>query len=79
MVNTMSLVTDADATPSIAVGTRVDVRSRYIGSWARGFEVADHVGSQYLIRRVSDNSVLPDLFDADDVRAERRKQGHWWY
>ena len=26
----------------IAVGTPVEVRSRFVGSWSRGFEVADH-------------------------------------
>ena len=79
MVNTMNPVADPEATQSIAIGTRVDVRSRFVGAWARGFEIAEQVGSQYIIKRLSDSSVLPDLFDAEDVRVERRKQSQWWY
>jgi hypothetical protein len=31
------------------------------------------------VRRLSDDSVLPDIFSTEDVRSERRKQGMWWY
>jgi len=64
---------------SIPQGTRVDVRNRFVGSWSRGFEVAERVADGYRVRRLSDNSVLPDVFPSDDVRSERRKQGLWWY
>ena len=47
----------------IAVGTPVEVRSRFVGSWSRGFEVADHRDGRYRIKRLSDGSVLPDEFD----------------
>ena len=47
--------------------------------WARGFEVAEALdGNGYRLRRISDGSVLPAEFAADDVRAERKKQGLWW-
>jgi len=55
------------------------VRNRFIGSWSHGFEVAERVQGGYRVRRLSDNSVLPDIFSTEDVRSERRKQGLWWY
>ena len=64
---------------ALAEGTRVDVRNRFVGSWSHGFEVAEHVEGGYRVRRLSDDSVLPDVFPSEDVRSERRKQGMWWY
>jgi len=63
----------------LARGTRVDVRNRFVGSWSHGFEVAEHVTDGYRLRRLSDGSVLPDVFPSEDVRVERRKSGLWWY
>ena len=63
-------------------GTRVEVRSRFDRAWARGFEVAEEVtedrGHRYRVRRRSDGSVLPVLFDDEEVRAERPKNDMWW-
>ncbi|MGZ4734855.1 MAG: hypothetical protein ACXVKA_12015 [Acidimicrobiia bacterium] len=63
-------------------GTRVEVRSRFNRAWARGFEVAEQVpadeGLRYRVRRRSDGSVLPVLFDDDELREERRKNDMWW-
>ena len=63
----------------IAVGTPVEVRSRFVGSWSRGFEVADHTDGRYRIKRLSDGSILPDEFDTAEVRPERRRHDYWWY
>jgi hypothetical protein len=63
----------------IPEGTRVDVRSRFIGEWTRGFEVAEVAVDGYRIRRVSDRAILPEVFSPEDVRIERRKQGFWWH
>jgi len=63
----------------LAPGTAVDVRSRYVGEWSSGFEVAEPLSEGYRIRRLSDGSVLPDVFTNDDVRARRHKTGLWWY
>jgi hypothetical protein len=60
-------------------GAPVDVRNRFVGSWSHGFEIAERVAGGYRVRRLSDGSVLPDVFSSDDVRPERRKQGLWWY
>ena len=64
--------------PELPPGTRVEVRNRFDGSWARGFVVAsvDDDG-RYRITRRSDGDVLPTTFDRDDVRRERRRET-WW-
>lgn len=63
-------------------GTRVEVRSRFEGSWARGFELVEVIesrdGRSFRVRRRSDGSVLPALFSGGDVREERRKNDMWW-
>jgi hypothetical protein len=63
-------------------GTRVEVRSRFDRAWARGFEVAEQVtedrARRYRVRRRSDGSVLPVLFEDDEIRAERPKNDMWW-
>lgn len=60
------------------------MRSRFDDRWARGFEVAEVIdpdgppgAHRYRIRRRSDGSVLPVLFDDEDVREERRRN-MWW-
>lgn len=63
----------------LTVGTRVEVRSRFDGHWARGFEVAGVEAPGYRVRRLSDGSELPAVFGDDDVRPERHRQGMWWY
>jgi hypothetical protein len=62
-------------------GTHVEVRTRYEERWSRGFEVAEIVQAadreQFRVRRRSDGSQLPVLFDANDLREERRRST-WW-
>jgi hypothetical protein len=80
MVNTAfdaSKATTRDT--GLAAGTAVDVRSRYVGAWSSGFEVAEPLKDGYRVRRLSDGSVLPDVFTNEDVRAQRHKTGLWWY
>lgn len=60
-------------------GTKVEVRSRFDGRWSRGFEVAEVLDRAYRVRRLSDGSLLPADFVEDEVRAERKRQGLWWY
>lgn len=59
-------------------GTRVEVRRRFDDSFAKGFEIAEVLADGFRVRRLSDGSVLPVAFSADDVRKERKKQGLWW-
>ena len=63
----------------LSTGTKVDVRNRFQGTWVRGFEVAEVTDDGYRIRRLSDGSVLGELFTRDDVRRERKRQGFWWH
>jgi hypothetical protein len=63
----------------LSLGTKVDVRNRFQGTWVRGFEVAEVTDDGYRIRRLSDGSVLGELFTRDDVRRERTRQGFWWH
>jgi hypothetical protein len=79
MVNTAFDTSKATSRDALAAGTAVDVRSRYVGAWSSGFEVAEPVKDGYRIRRLSDDSVLPDVFTNEDVRVQRRKSGMWWY
>ena len=72
-------VTSTMADTDLPSGTPVDVRNRFVGSWSHGFVVAERVAGGYRVRRLSDDSVLPDVFPSEDVRSERRKQGLWWY
>jgi hypothetical protein len=62
-------------------GTRVEVRSRFEARWSRGFEIAACEDSSdkpvYKVRRRSDGSILPVLFNEDDLREERRRST-WW-
>ena len=70
---------DLNARSPLAPGTRVDVRNRYQGTWTRGFEVAEFTEAGYRIRRLSDGSILGELFSRDDVRRQRNRQGFWWH
>jgi len=53
-------------------GFRVEVRNRFDGGWSSGYVLEEvirsGVGEMYRIRRDSDGSVLPALFDRRDVR-----------
>ena len=68
----------ADAAHVLSVGTKVEVRTDFDGNWTNGFAVAELVDDGYRIRRRSDDTVLPSVFDADLVRRERRNS-MWWY
>ena len=70
---------DPNARSPLTPGTQVDVRNRYQGTWVRGFEVAEFTEQGYRIRRLSDGSILGELFSRDDVRRERKRQGFWWH
>ncbi len=61
----------------LATGTRVEVRRRYDHRWARDFEVAGVEEGRYLVRRLSDGSLLPATFDRVDLRRERHDT--WWF
>jgi hypothetical protein len=70
---------EPNARTPLAPGTQVEVRNRYQGTWVRGFEVSEVTEAGYRIRRLSDGSILGDLFTRDDVRRQRSRQGFWWH
>ena len=58
------------------------MRSRFDQRWARGFEVVESIEEPspgYLIRRRSDNSILPLVFAPEEVREERRRGNDMWW
>ena len=58
----------AAANWALPTGAAVEVRSRYLGTWTNGFELAERVDEGYRVRRRSDGSVLPGVFAPADVR-----------
>lgn len=65
-------------------GTKVEVRRRFDDAWARGFEIDEMIledpeAPRYRVRRVSDDSLLPVLFDEVDLREERRRRNSMWW
>lgn len=63
---------------TLAAGTKVEVRTTYDRSWARGFEVVTASEEGYRLRRLSDGAELPAVFARDDIRRERRDANMWW-
>jgi len=63
--------------PPLTIGSRVLVRDRFQGSWALGFHIAGFRGTEYVLRRVSDDSILPGTFGPDDVRAAPEALAAW--
>jgi len=61
----MSAFTSAVLVP----GTEIEVRTRYLDSWARGFEVASVERGRVTVRRRSDRVVLPVTIAREDVRS----------
>ncbi len=47
----------------------VEVRSTYEGKWTSGFNVEEERPDGYLIRRDSDDTVLPAELASEDVRS----------
>lgn len=67
---TQLLTDDIVIEERIKPGGRVEVRSRYDGSWSHGFEVAEVTPEGYRLKRLSDLSVLPIDFRPHDVRRD---------
>ena len=65
-------------TATLDPGTKVEVRTAFDRSWARGFEVLSACDEGYTLRRLSDGNALPTTFPPDAVRRERRDANMWW-
>jgi hypothetical protein len=59
-------------------GAKVEVRTAYDQTWARGFEVEAVTDDGYQLRRLSDGSLLPVTLAFEHVRHERRDANMWW-
>lgn len=55
----------------LAIGTRVQVRNRFLAEFASGFVVEEITAGGYLVRRISDGARLPMVFPVEDVRPDR--------
>ena len=54
---------------STVIGTRVEVRTPFeVTVWVPGFEIADVLPRGFLLRRLSDGAVLPEIFPRTKVR-----------
>ena len=56
------------AQQTLPVGTRVEVRTRFLGSWSNEFTVAQATSDGYWLRRESDQYLLPTPFVTASVR-----------
>jgi hypothetical protein len=55
----------------LGVGTRVQVRNRFLAEFRPGFEIAEVTSNGgYMLRRLSDGVQLPSSFVADDVQPD---------
>jgi len=60
-----------DVEASLPSGMRVQVRRRFDGGWASGFQIcAAQPRGGYLVRRLSDRAVLPITFAEAEVRSD---------
>jgi hypothetical protein len=63
------VVMDA-ASEGLAVGTRVQVRNRFLQDYRPGFAIAEVTPAGYVVERLSDGARLPVAFVDDDVRED---------
>jgi len=69
---------DAAGVSQLETGTKVEVRTTFDRSWARGFEVLETTPEGYRLRRLSDGAALPAVFPDEDVRRVKRDDNMWW-
>lgn len=78
MSDSLAVAAIAPLRSRLEPGTRVDVRDRFQGRWARGFEIASVTEDGYEVRRLSDSSIVPGRFGREELRRESRRQTFWW-
>jgi hypothetical protein len=59
---------EAQVVGAAVEGTPVEVWNSYLGKWSRGFEIGEISGDGVRLRRRSDGSMLPTVFDNELVR-----------
>jgi hypothetical protein len=79
MMRTSTIEGRAEVATRFPPGSRVEVRTGFDRSWAKGFEVVAVLdGDRYQVRRLSDGMELPTPFPAEEVRRARRENEMWW-
>jgi hypothetical protein len=63
------------AAASLRTGARVEVATRFTGSWTGGFEVIGLDPNCCRVRRLSDGAVIPGQFELADVRPAHGAKG----
>lgn len=61
----------------LSPGSPVLVRDRFQGRWTDGFDIAEVRGSEYVVRRLSDDSILPGRFKPEEIRQGVRAVSNW--
>jgi hypothetical protein len=66
-----------DNTPPLEPGVPVEVRNRFTGQFAGGFEIAERIVeaptvSKYRLRRITDGAILPAVFNQEDLMRRTR-------
>jgi hypothetical protein len=56
----------------LSVGAAVEVRDRFVGKWCHGYEIVAHVDGGYVLRRVSDRAVVPEVMTLGEIRSDGR-------
>jgi hypothetical protein len=56
------------------VGMLVDIQGRYLGTWRRGFEVAEILYEGCRVRRCSDQSMVRGIVPYEEVRQAQPAQ-----
>ena len=57
------------------IGDRVEVHTRFDGSWCDGFEIAELAEDGYRVRRICDGALLPGTTSDRDLRPAYRPVG----
>ena len=74
----MGVDTTVEVEALLVTGDQVEVRTRFDGRWARGFEIAGVTADGFRVRRRSDGRELPGTFGAGDIRRRRPRPSPWW-
>ena len=62
--------TESASTAELARGTAVEVRTHYLGTWSRGFEITSIDGDRAQLRRRSDGVLLPVTIPVERLRRD---------
>ena len=66
--------TRTTASARLGPGTEVEVRTHYLETWARGFEITSIDGDCARVRRRSDGVQLPVTIPVERIRRQRARR-----